>query len=106
MGDPEPPHQREHQLDLPGGLWTIPDLKQAHPDLRRLHDERPENEPLLPVQHGYERHRAAELQDAHSVELLPEAAEGRRRWQALLRGDKLTRLAHLRHERLRVGFHR
>ena len=71
-----------------GGLWPLPDLQQAHPHLRRLHNERPENQPLLLVQHWHERHRAAELQDTHAVKLLLAAAESRCRWKALLRGDK------------------
>ena len=73
MGDLEPEDQGKHKLDLSGGLRPLLDIKPAHLDLRRLHNVGPEDEPLLSIQCGQQRDRAAQLQDAHSVKLLPKA---------------------------------
>lgn len=75
MGDSQSQDQGEHELDLLGGLWPLPNLKQAHLDIWWFHNFRPKDKSLLLVQYGQLRNRAAQLQNAHTEQFLPEIAK-------------------------------
>ena len=105
LGNSKSKNKREHQLDLPWRLWSLPDLSRSHDNLWWIYNIRPEDKPLLPLQRSLQRNWTTKLQDKNAEQLLPTTAQERSRWQAILRRNQLSGPAHFQLENLRVGLH-